>query len=97
MVGRSPTPYAVPVPNLIPVVVLAVSGLGALALGIFTWRSATKLVTDARQTLVQMFGDAFPGLFTEEPDPNGARIAAAGFMGVGIALLIAALVQLVVG
>lgn len=84
-------------PNLIPAIVLAVAGLGALALGISAWRSATKLVTDARQTLVQMFGDSFPGLFEQEPDPKGARIAAAGFMGVGVALLIVAAVQLVVG
>lgn len=83
--------------NLVPAIVLAVAGLAALALGIFAWRSATKLVTDARQNLVQMFGDAFPGLFTEEPDPKGARIAAVGFMAVGVALLVVAVVQLVIG
>jgi hypothetical protein len=80
--------------TLIVVIGLVVAGVAAIIFGVFTWRSAKKLVVDARQTLVAMFGNSFPGLFTEEPDPRGARIAAVGFVGVGVALLVAAVVQL---
>ena len=82
--------------TLLVVIALAVFGIGAIALGIFAWRSALKLVTDARQTLKAMFGESFPSLFTEEPDPRGARIAAVGFVAVGVALLVVAVVQLFV-
>jgi hypothetical protein len=74
--------------------VIALVGVGAVALGVFAWRSAMKLVTDARHTLQAMFGDSFPGLFAEEPDPRGARIAGAAFILAGIALLVVAAVQL---
>ena len=76
------------------VIALVVFGVGAIALGVFAWRSAVKLVTDARHTLQAMFGDSFPGLFAEEPDPRGARIAGAAFILAGIALLVVAAVQL---
>lgn len=79
--------------NLIVVIGLTVAGVAAIVFGIVTWRSAKKLVTDARQSLLAMFGDSFPGLFTEEPDPRGARIAAIGFGVVGVALLVVAVVQ----
>lgn len=79
--------------TVLVVIALVVFGVGAIALGIFAWRSAKKLVTDARQTLLGMFGDSFPGLFTEEPDPRGARIAAVGFIVAGVALLVVAVVQ----
>ena len=83
--------------NLIVAIGLAVAGIAAVAFGAYTWRSAQKLVADAQQTLRQMFGDSFPGLFTEEPDPKGARIAAVGFLALGVGLLIAAVVRLVAG
>lgn|GEM_PF-6828126 len=76
--------------NLIVVIGLTVAGVAAIVFGVVTWRSARKLVADARQTLLAMFGDSFPGLFTEEPDPRGARIAAIGFGLVGVVLLVAA-------
>ena len=79
--------------NLIVAIGLTIAGIAALVGAFFTWRSATKLVTDARQTLTAMFGDSFPGLFTEEPDPRGARIAAVGFGVVGVAFLAVAAVQ----
>jgi len=78
------------VQNLIVVIGLTVAGVAAIVFGVVTWRSARKLVADARQTLLAMFGDSFPGLFTEEPDPRGARIAAIGFGLVGVVLLVAA-------
>ncbi|CAN5227419.1 hypothetical protein BH11ACT5_BH11ACT5_15650 [soil metagenome] len=81
-------------PHLIAAIALALAGIAAVVGGIITWRTAKKLVVDARQTLLAMFGDSFPGLFTEEPDPRGARIAAVGFVGVGVALLVVAAVQL---
>ena len=83
--------------NLIVAIGLSVAGIAAVFGGVVTWRTAAKLVADAQQTLRQMFGDSFPGLFTEEADPKGARIAAVGFVALGVALLIAALVQLVAG
>ena len=80
--------------NFLTVIALVVFGIGAIALGIFAWRSALKLVTDARQTLQAMFGESFPGLFTEEPDPRGARIAAVAFAALGVVLLVFAVVVL---
>jgi hypothetical protein len=80
------------VQTLITAVVLAAFGIGAIALGVFAWRSAQKLVTDARQTLRAMFGESLPGLFAEEPDPRGARIGGAAFIVAGAALLVAAAV-----
>ena len=74
---------------------LAVAGIGATLLGVFVWRSAKKLVTDARQTLHEMFGESFPSLFTEEPDPRSARIAGIAFVAVGVVLLVVAVVLLV--
>jgi hypothetical protein len=82
------------VPNLIAAIALALAGIAAIAGGIITWRTAKKLVVDARQTLIAMFGDTFPALFAEEPDPRGARIAAAGFVVAGVVLLVVAAVQL---
>jgi hypothetical protein len=81
--------------TIITVIALAVFGVGAIVLGIFAWRSAQKLVTDARHTLQAMFGDSLPALFTEEPDPRSARIAAVGFVAVGVVLLVLAVVQVV--
>lgn len=81
-------------PNLVAAIALALAGIAALVGGIVTWRTAKKLVVDARQTLVAMFGDSFPELFTGEPDPRGARIAAVGFALVGVVLLVVAAVQL---
>ena len=78
------------------VIALVVFGGGAIALGVVAWRSAEKLVADARRTLEAMFGDSFPGLFAEEPDPRGARIAAVAFVIAGVALLVLAVVQLFV-
>jgi hypothetical protein len=75
---------------------LTVFGVAAVALGAYAWRSASKIVTDARQTLVDQFGAAFPQLFTGEPDPRAARIAGAGILALGIAMLAVAAVVLVV-
>ena len=83
--------------NVIVVIGLTVAGVAAIVGGVVTWRTAAKLVADAQHTLRQMFGDSFPGLFTENPDPKGAHIAAVGFAAVGVALLVAAVVTLVVG
>lgn len=69
---------------------LAVFGVAAIALGFFAWRSAEKLMRDARQTLQGMFGDSLPGLFAEEPDPRGARIGGVAFIVAGVALLVVA-------
>ncbi|CAN5183719.1 hypothetical protein BH09ACT5_BH09ACT5_01460 [soil metagenome] len=80
--------------TLITAIALAVFGVGAIALGAVAWRSAATLVADARRTLRAMFGDSFPGLFTEEPDPRSARIAAVGFVAVGLVLLVVAALQL---
>ena len=80
-------------PNLIAAIALALAGIAAVVGGVITWRTAKKLVVDARQTLIAMFGDSFPGLFTEEPDPRGARIAAVAFVVLGVALLVVAAVQ----
>lgn len=80
--------------NIIVAIGLTLAGIAAIVGAFFTWRSAKKLVADARQTLIGMFGDSFPGLFTEEPDPRGARIAAVGFGLVGVAFLVVAAVQL---
>lgn len=74
---------------------LTVFGVAAVALGIFAWRSATKIVTDARRTLVEQFGAAFPQLFAGEPDPRAARIAGVGILALGIAMLAAAVVLIV--
>lgn len=76
--------------TVLTAVVLAVLGIGAIALGVFAWRAAEKIVTDARQTLRGMFGDSLPGLFTEEPDPRGARIGGVAFIVAGAALLVVA-------
>ena len=81
--------------NLLAGIGLIVAAVAAIVGGVVTWRTAQKLVTDAQHTLRQMFGDSFPGLFTEEPDPKGARIAAVGFAALGVALLVAAVVTLV--
>ena len=83
--------------NVIVVIGLSVAGVASVALGVFTWRSAAKLVVDAQHTLREMFGDSFPGLFTEEPAPRGARIAAVGFVLLGVALLVTAVVRLLIG
>ena len=96
---RSPTLSTVQ--NLVAVIGLTVAGVAAIVGGIITWRTAKKLVADAQQTLRQMFGDSFPGLFAheeadEQADPKGARIAAVGFAAVGVALLVTALVLAVV-
>ena len=80
-------------PNLIAAIALALAGLAAIVGGAVTWRTAKKLVVDARQTLLAMFGDSFPGLFAAEPDPRGARIAAVGFVVVGVVVLVVAAVQ----
>ena len=88
---RSPTLNTVT--NLVAVIGLIAAGVAAIVGGIITWRTAAKLVADAQQTLRQMFGDSFPGLFSDdEADPKGARIAAVGFCAVGVALLVTALV-----
>lgn len=75
---------------------LAVFGLAAVALGVFAWRSAAKIVTDARRTLVEQFGAAFPQLFTGEPDPRVARIAGAAIVVLGAAMLVVAAVLLII-
>lgn len=78
--------------TVLAVIALAAFGVGAIALGVFAWRAAEKIVTDARQTLRGMFGDSLPGLFAEEPDPRGARIGGAAFVVAGVALLVVAVV-----
>lgn len=72
---------------MIVAAVLAVFGVAAGWLGVWAWRNAERLVDSARQQLVELFGEQFPGLEHSEPDPRGARIAAVGFTLVGVVLL----------
>ncbi|HWR85031.1 MAG TPA: hypothetical protein VN200_03445 [Rhodoglobus sp.] len=69
---------------------LAAFGAGAVWLGIWVLRNAERVVGSARRQLVDMFGEQFPGLAEERPDPLGARIAGVGFVIVGAALLVGA-------
>jgi hypothetical protein len=69
---------------------LAAFGVGAVWLGVWVLRNAERVVGSARRQLVEMFGEQFPGLADEQPDPLGAHIAGIGFAIVGVALLVAA-------
>ena len=81
--------------NLPLLIGLAVFGAAALVFGVYMWRNAAKIVTDARQTLHGMFGETHPSLFAEEPDARAARIPAAVMVLLGVGLLMAAVVVLV--
>lgn len=82
-------------PNLALLIGLAIFGAAALVFGVYVWRYAARIVTDARQTLMQMFGETMPGLFTEAPDPRAARIAGVAMAVLGVGLIAAAVVVLI--
>lgn len=75
---------------------LALVGLAAIAFGALVWRSAAAIVEDARRTLLAMFGEGFPGLFTAPPDPRSARIAGVAMVGLGVVAVGAAGVLVIV-
>ena len=77
-------------------VVLALGAFGLLAIvaGVIVWRSAERIVDDARRELEGMFGDR-AGFEGSPPSPGAARIAGAGFVGVGVVLLVVAAVALI--
>lgn len=76
------------------VVALAVFGVLAIVAGIIVWRSAEKIVEDARRELEGMFGDQ-ARLDGSAPSPIAARIAGAAFGGVGVVLVVVTVVLLI--
>jgi hypothetical protein len=82
------------VDSLPVVVALAAFGILAIIAGVIVWRGAHRIVEDARRELEGMFGDR-AGFEGAAPKPLTARIAGAGFAGVGVVLLVVAVVLLV--
>ena len=79
----------------LPVVVsLAAFGFIAIVAGVFVWRGAQRIVEDARRDLEDMFGEQ-AGLAASPPGPMAARIAGAGFVAAGVALLVVAVVAFI--